>query len=255
MVSIVHATTAVGTDSGTGEIHKAQWDEDHLIVGDLAGALRARAKQANAQTLTTGATTALLFDAEDYDSSSLHFLSAAALTGTVTTTSGSPTMTGSGTLFTSELSVNQVIQVNSNSLAQGTTELYAVLAIASDTSLTLARNATASRAGVSATRRNTAMAIPATKGGLYAVGGQVTIDQNATGSRRLYIYVNGATLIASESISNIGGSTGQLPAVNVNTQWEFAAGDVVELYCFHDGSANLNTRIALTAFWLAYISA
>lgn len=32
MATITHATTAVGTDAGTGEIRKAQWNENHTLV-------------------------------------------------------------------------------------------------------------------------------------------------------------------------------------------------------------------------------
>ena len=33
MASITHATVATGTDAGNGEIRKAQWNEDHVLVG------------------------------------------------------------------------------------------------------------------------------------------------------------------------------------------------------------------------------
>jgi hypothetical protein len=29
-VAITHATVATGTDAGTGEIHKAEWNADHV---------------------------------------------------------------------------------------------------------------------------------------------------------------------------------------------------------------------------------
>ncbi len=32
-MSITHATVATGTDAGTGDIHKAQWNEDHVFSG------------------------------------------------------------------------------------------------------------------------------------------------------------------------------------------------------------------------------
>ena len=58
-----------------------------------------------------------------------------ALTGTVAVTNGSPTVTGTGTLFTTELVVNDFIF-----LAAGDGLLYRVQSIANDTSLTLASN-------------------------------------------------------------------------------------------------------------------
>ncbi len=33
MASITHATVATGTDAGNGEIRKAEWNEDHVLVG------------------------------------------------------------------------------------------------------------------------------------------------------------------------------------------------------------------------------
>lgn len=33
MATITHATVATGTDAGTGEIHKAQWNADHVGGG------------------------------------------------------------------------------------------------------------------------------------------------------------------------------------------------------------------------------
>lgn len=57
------------------------------------------------------------------------------ITGTVATSSGSATLTGTGTSFTADL------RVGSNIRVVDTTEVFRVMAIASDTSLTLDRNA------------------------------------------------------------------------------------------------------------------
>lgn len=35
-MGITHATVATGTDSGTGEIHKLQWNEAHDVSGFLS---------------------------------------------------------------------------------------------------------------------------------------------------------------------------------------------------------------------------
>jgi len=37
MTSITHAHVATGTDAGTGEVHKAEWNADHTITGSLLG--------------------------------------------------------------------------------------------------------------------------------------------------------------------------------------------------------------------------
>jgi hypothetical protein len=49
MASITHATVATGTDAGTGEIHKAQWNADHVITG-LTGNMSASAATATSNT-------------------------------------------------------------------------------------------------------------------------------------------------------------------------------------------------------------
>lgn len=64
------------------------------------------------------------------------------ITGTVATTSGSPTVAGTSTLFTTELIVGQLIVIGANT--------YKISAIGSDTSLTLTANAAATVSGVTA---------------------------------------------------------------------------------------------------------
>lgn len=54
-ISITHSTVAVGTDAGNGEIHKAQWNEDHTInmaTGKLLG--RSSSGTGSAEELTVG---------------------------------------------------------------------------------------------------------------------------------------------------------------------------------------------------------
>jgi hypothetical protein len=67
-----------------------------------------------AQSVPDRQSVALNLDSEaapGFDTESMHYTSAAALTGTVSKTSGSATVTGSGTAFLTELSVGQVIRV------------------------------------------------------------------------------------------------------------------------------------------------
>lgn len=70
-----------------------------------------------------------------------------ALTGTVAKTNGSATLTGTGTAFTTELSVGMVISVPG-----GATERAIVSAIASDTSLTVTANFANTSSGQTASR-------------------------------------------------------------------------------------------------------
>lgn len=69
------------------------------------------------------------------------------LSGTLATTSGSATVTGTSTAFTTQLTVGQWIVFSKDATATP----YQVLSIASDTSLTLAANAAASWSGATGT--------------------------------------------------------------------------------------------------------
>jgi len=54
-IAITHATQAVGTDSGNGEIHKAQWNEAHAVTmatGKLLG--RSTAGTGSAEEIAVG---------------------------------------------------------------------------------------------------------------------------------------------------------------------------------------------------------
>lgn len=67
-----------------------------------------------------------------------------ALTGTVSTTSGSATVTGSGTLFVTELNAGDAIKIGSN--------IYTVSSITNNTSLVITVNASATTSGVTGYR-------------------------------------------------------------------------------------------------------
>jgi len=71
-MGITHATTAVGTDAGTGEIHKAEWNAEHLITGLGVAFIGARAYRTTSQTVTAGVETAMTFDAEEFDTDTFH---------------------------------------------------------------------------------------------------------------------------------------------------------------------------------------
>jgi hypothetical protein len=77
------------------------------------------------------------------------FGSAANLTGTVSKTAGSTTITGSGTSFSTALDVGDVIEVPGGTY----TERVVVVAIASNTSLTVHRTMSFSASGQTASRR------------------------------------------------------------------------------------------------------
>src|SRR5678815_976597 len=57
-MGITHATTATGTDAGTGDIHKAQWNAAHIVELDYVeittGVTISATTEAGATTLLTG---------------------------------------------------------------------------------------------------------------------------------------------------------------------------------------------------------
>jgi hypothetical protein len=52
-MGITHATVATGTDAGTGEIHKAEWNADHTLTGFLPTTLQTVTQEISAD-FTTG---------------------------------------------------------------------------------------------------------------------------------------------------------------------------------------------------------
>lgn len=126
------------------------------------------------------------FDTEVYDTHGFHFTSAANLTGTVAKSSGSATLTGTGTAFTTELSVGQVIQVPGTAV-----ETKVVIAIASNTSLTVGSNFANTASGQTANRTNSYFTIPTTAGaGKYRMTFAGYWAASATGDREFNLYVN-----------------------------------------------------------------
>jgi hypothetical protein len=96
------------------------------------------------------------------DTDNYHFTSDSALTGTVAKTASSVSIVGSSTLFTSELTVNQVITIPGTA-----TEIGVVRTITDNTHLDLWQTMANSASGQTATRRSNYVAIPAGLGGKY----------------------------------------------------------------------------------------
>jgi hypothetical protein len=65
-MTITHATVAVGTDAGTGEIHKAQWNEDHT------GSNITACKAYHSTTQSINGTATMNFDSEEFDDATYH---------------------------------------------------------------------------------------------------------------------------------------------------------------------------------------
>lgn len=75
--------------------------------------------------------------------------------------------------------------------------------------------------------------------GTYAVGGNFQFAANATGRRQLGIRLNGTTLLAVEEYS--GAVSATVPCnMGIYTEYEFAAGDYVEIRAFQTSGGALN---------------
>lgn len=190
-------------------------------LGSLVGCA---AHIAAATTIANNTDVQVGFDTNDWDegaptSQQFHYTSGVALTGTVAKTSGSTTLTGTGTLFTSELSVNQVIDVPGTS-----TERKVITTIASDTSLTVATAFSNTASGQTATRTNQAVAIPSGKAGKYLITFGTTYPANGTGTRDNEVFINGSLIIQGDAPSN-GNINNAVTAIAVRA---LSAYDLVE---------------------------
>lgn len=145
-----------------------------------------RATHSAAQSITSATPAALAFDTNRFDSDSQHFTSAANLTGTVAKTAASAALVGTGTLFTSQLSVGQVIDVPGTAV-----ETRVVTSITDDTHLTVAGNYVNTAAGQTAVRNN--KLIVARTAGVYDTWASAEWASNATGVRHLQLQKVGLT--------------------------------------------------------------
>ncbi|MCH8281219.1 MAG: hypothetical protein IIC96_11125, partial [Chloroflexi bacterium] len=124
-----HGLTPKGTNTGNFLKDDGSW------AAASGSDISARVHHSTTQSIANNTLIALVLNNERFDTDGMHFTSASNLTGTVTKTNGSPTLAGSGTQFTSELTVGQMITV------PGTDdEVRGVTAIATDTSLTVNSN-------------------------------------------------------------------------------------------------------------------
>jgi len=185
------------------------------------------------QTIATSSSTKLLWNTDTEDANALHFTSAANLTGTVAKTATSANIVGTGTAFTTELAVNQVISIPGTA-----TEIGVVKAITDDTHLelwqTMANNAT----GQTATRRNEYIGIPAGRSWGELVAG-IEIGFHATGYRGLVVLRNGAAfrLVKVMAVT----TTSQETRMQISTgKFKFAPGDYLAVEITQTSGGNLD---------------
>lgn len=172
--------TALGTSAAGSATVAARRDHVHPLADSGTGVgFHGCSAYSGALTIGTGAETGVRYDTNLYDTDNFHFTSNAALTGTVAKTSTSADIVGTGTSFTTELSVNQAVQI------PGTTnEIFIVRSIADNTHFTAWQTATASASGQTGTRRNDVFAVPAGRAGYYRMRHGGPWDSNTTGVRQ-----------------------------------------------------------------------
>lgn len=177
--------------------------------------------------LSTSGEGLIILDTEEHDTNTYHFTSDAALTGTVAKAASSATITGSGTSFTTELSVGQVITIPGTAI-----EVCAVSAITNNTSLTCTANMANTASGQTATRRSGYVVVPSGKAGKYTL----TMNGRFSANTRPYLIVrkntgvmlSGTILLFSlgiwDSTSSIGTIAGGATTLTlaVNDILEFA---------------------------------
>jgi hypothetical protein len=183
-------------------------------------------------TLTTATLTTLGFDTNRFDSDSQHYTSAAALTGTLAKTNGSNAVVGTGTLFTSQLSVGQVFDLPGTA-----TERRVVISITDDTHLTVNGGYANTASGQTGTRVNTA--IVARTAGVYSFAGEVTFAANVTGRRQVFVQVNGNTPIGDMTVQTVTDAAAPSRLVASPPPWKMAQWDYAELVAFQASGGNL----------------
>lgn len=171
------------------------------------------------QSITSATASLIAWDTEDNDADNQHYTSAANLTGTVTKTAGTTTLTGSGTAFTTELSVGQVISVPGTAA-----EKRVVVSIASATSLTVNTAYANSASGQTAARVNTAIVFR--QPGFYAIEVGIYSAALASGAVTLGVVLNDvSTPIKQIDPTAINASAGY----GLSLQRQFQMWDFIEV--------------------------
>jgi hypothetical protein len=89
-----------------------------------------------------------------------------------------------------------------------------------------------------------------TTAGVYSLIGEATFDINATGTRDIYLFLNGTTRISEATAPSSGAST--YSQLQVGAQYSFAANDYVEMYAWQNSGGSLNLRGDVSnGVWLA----
>jgi len=200
-----------------------------LTPQDLQAAPYARVSNSGTITVENNTNSMMEYDTLD-ESNAVTVALTTNLTGTVSKTNGTNTLTGVGTLFTTELAVGDRIQVGA--------EKRWVSAITNNTSLTVSVNWGTTLAGTAYTLRNIKMTV--TVAGLYDLGGYTAWAANATGKRRMQALVNGAAVTGwTHDVPTIT-STGNYQIAYRWPRIRLAVNDIVTMRALQDSGGQLN---------------
>lgn len=170
-------------------------------------------------TVADNTSVTLAWTTDIWDTDSQHFTSSANLTGTVAKTNGSAALVGTGTSFTTELSVGQIISVPG-----GLTERKVVTVITDNTHLTVNSNFGATSSGQTVARVNDA--VVARTAGKYRVVVSLAWVNAASGYAQIRIDDQGGnfrggghTNIVNDTVNSF--FMQQAVAILQLAQWEF----------------------------------
>jgi hypothetical protein len=180
-----------------------------------------------AQGIATGVPSVIGWDTELFDTDGMHDPRFATLTGTIAKTAGQNNLVGTGTLFTTELSVGDPIRVGG--------EVNVVASITSNTAATVRSNWSTTASGQTYTRDNTLVQIKTP--GVYRLSASIDFSNSSISgtNRRLYLRVNGVIVAKDSRIPH----TTDYTYLQVNKDIRLAAGDIVDIQAYQDSGGSL----------------
>lgn len=182
------------------------------------------------QSITTsGVAQVVNWDTEDLDVDTQHFTSVANLTGTLAKTSASAAVVGTGTSFTTELTVGQVFDLPGTAV-----ETRVVTAITDNTHLTVNATYANTASGQTATRRNSPLVFRQLSFANVEVG--IYWASAAVGSFTTQLRLNGTTVIGEVDTPNIAAVDAQSLSIN----YQFQQWDYVEVMVTQSSGGALN---------------
>jgi hypothetical protein len=192
----------------------------------------ARRRDTTGQVFQSGCPAIVKLDTVDFDSGGVAVTTATNLTGTVAKTAASATLTGTGTLFTTELAVGDWIQVPGTQ-----NERRQVVTITNNLSLAVTgANFVYSASGQTGVK--VLEALKAVEAGIYIACFEYDWDTGTTGYRETRVYVNGADASGTFPQFRLAGLSAGLRACGAGLL-QLSAGDLVTLVNTHTQAADV----------------